>query len=99
MHNRECAWRTTKSRLEPGPVGEKKGPLKARLEDKLSQDEGKRILEGGCCVVAESGLVVTVSLATQQMLWVGGKSVVGMETSSDPGFKYCYSLAQQAKHL
>lgn len=40
---------------------------------------------------------MTASLVIQQMPWVEGESVVGMEISSEGGLKYCYSLAQQAK--
>lgn len=44
-----------------------------------------------------SGLVLMVSFATQQMVWVESKSVVRMEISSDAWLKYCYRPARQAK--
>lgn len=38
-------------------------------------------------------------LATQQMLWVERKYVVGIEIASNPWLKYCYSMAWQSKYM
>lgn len=38
-------------------------------------------------------------LATQQMLWVERKYVVGIEILSNPWLKYCYSMTWQSKYM